>query len=116
MEIAAYPVPYLIPSLPRRVDVRPTVEPETNLSSGKRDAGVPGEKILQGEVLGQGTSRKPDSSTYEDAIFERQQQNKSRPDLSSLSPDSRRAIQSYLDNELLSTLSFNTRPLIDEYV
>ena len=115
MEIAAYPVPYSVPSFPQSGDVRPVVGNKTGLSSHDRDAQNPQERILQGEVLNAGKRQSRSDNASSRHTFE-QQARRARPDLSGLDASSREAIQSYLDNEELSNPLNSARSLIDEYV
>lgn len=115
MEIAAYPVPYYVPTFPQSGEVRPVVDNKTGLSSRDRSAQNPQERILQGEVLNAG-KRKPEPDDSSSRYTFEQRSRSARPDLSGLDPSSRQAIQSYLDNEDLNNLFFSARPLIDEYV
>jgi len=115
MEIAAYPVPYIAPTVPQVADVRPSNGPKSDLPSRQNNSNSPGERILQGEVLGNSRRKARADSTSERSVFE-QRASRDRPDLSTLSLDAQLAIQSYLDNDETSSQFVNTNSLIDFYV
>ena len=115
MEIAAYPVPYIPPAVPYVQDVKPTLGTKSDLPSRHGNSGSPEERILQGEVLANGKRRAKSDAVSDRYTFEQRSQREA-PDLSSLDPDARIAIRSYLDNADIGVSSYNTRPLIDIYV
>jgi len=113
MEIAALPVPYFSPPVPQAADTKPTQGKRSDLSPRQGNTGSPSERVLQGEVLGNGRRKtKPDSS--ERYTFE-QRSRREQADLSALDPDAQIAIRSYLDIEDSGVTGYNTRSLIDVY-
>ncbi len=114
MEIAAYPVPYVVPAFPQTAEVRPVRATDSGLPSRQGQSQSPQERVLQGEVLNHGRAR-TDADSASRYTFE-QQARRARPDLSALTPGSRQAILSYLDNEELISQQRYSRSLIDEYV
>jgi len=115
MEIAAYPVPYLVPTLPQNVEPRPARGPNSGLPSRQDRTNTPEERVLQGEVLNDTRAQSGSESASSRYTFE-QQARRARPDLSGLDANSRQAIQSYLDHDELMSQIRTGRSLIDEYV
>jgi hypothetical protein len=115
MEIAAYPVPYLVPALPQIAQARPARGPDSGLPSRQGRTNTPEERVLQGEVINNTRGQSGNESTSSRYTFE-QQARRARPDLSALDASSRLAIQSYLDHDELMSQIRNSRSLIDEYV
>ncbi|NOY67460.1 MAG: hypothetical protein GXP13_08655 [Gammaproteobacteria bacterium] len=113
MEVAAYPVPYISPRTPQLVDVKSSNGSKSDLQSRQSQGREPSERILQGEVLGN-PAKSRNASSSERYTFE-QRARREKPDLSSLAPQAQRAIFSYLDNIEGSTLSYDSRSLIDVY-
>ena len=112
MEISAYPVPYIGLAYPQAV--KPAVDVNADLSPRQRDAGNQGDQVLQGEVLDRDKRKSRADATSNRHTYE-QRSRRPKPDLSALAPDSRQAIQAYLENEDNVSLGYETRPLIDVY-
>lgn len=112
MEISAYPVPYIGLAFPQAI--QPAGEVNSDLSPRQRDADAPGERILQGEVLDRDNRKARNDTASNRHTFE-QRARRYRPDLSALHPDTRQAIQAYLENEDIVSLGYEIRPLIDDY-
>ncbi|HEC28814.1 MAG TPA: hypothetical protein ENI65_04410 [Gammaproteobacteria bacterium] len=112
MEVSVYPVPYTGLAFPQALQPAPEVNPD--IPSRQRNVGDSGEQVLQGEVLDR-DKRKPVNDAASNRYTFEQRTRQPRPDLSALDPDTRQAIQAYLENEDIVSPGYQSRPLIDEY-